>query len=188
MIPNVNGFDLGQPVKYFSITNQGWISCIIAAIRIDGWVQLMNGVVYDPQIAVWVPPHKVQALPPFGMLASVLPAPIADKQPPEPALPLLVRNRSRSPTPSAQWLDQLFKVMVKNLSYQASENDMCRDWVLNEDYPAVRIPTDHNGYSRGYAFLTYQSEESLRTVVGWDGDDYMGRKIRVELAGQRRGN
>ena len=60
------------------------------------------------------------------------------------------------------------------------------DRALDAERPVVRISMDQNDYSHGYAFLTYQSQDDLQTILEWDGDVCMAWKIRVERAKRGR--
>lgn len=71
--------------------------------------------------------------------------------------------------------------MVRGISYEADENDL-GNWFEEKgaSVEAVKLLKDREtGRSRGMAFITFEEEEGLRTALGLNNSEHMGRTIFI---------
>ena len=75
------------------------------------------------------------------------------------------------------------KVYVGNLPYSATEDDLRALFEPGGAVAEVRIIMDREtGRSKGYAFVTFETEEGATAALEKSGSDYSGRAIRVDRA------
>ncbi|RMZ88849.1 hypothetical protein DV736_g3920, partial [Chaetothyriales sp. CBS 134916] len=81
-------------------------------------------------------------------------------------------------------LNQANVVFVGQLPFRASEDELTHAFAGFGDIEQVRMPRDVQNKSRnkGIAFITYKTAESAQSALGMDGTDFLGRKIKVNLA------
>ena len=81
------------------------------------------------------------------------------------------------------------QVFVANINFQSTEQELAEYFSRAGRVRAVRIPKDREtGRPRGFAFVTFETEEQARQAV-WscDGESLGSRRLKVRLAEEQRG-
>lgn len=80
------------------------------------------------------------------------------------------------------------KLFIGNLSFKLGEEDIRELFEKFGTITEVAIPRNREtNKPRGFAFITFETEESARQALTLDNMDADGRKIRVSLAtGEKR--
>lgn len=75
-------------------------------------------------------------------------------------------------------------VMVANLDYHCTENDLGRFFAEEGGCRvfSVRMLREATGQSRGMAFIEMEDEESAQIALRADGLPFLGRRLRVEMS------
>lgn len=75
------------------------------------------------------------------------------------------------------------KIYVGNLSYETTQSDL--DNLFNE-YGAIvetKLITDRDtGRSKGFAFITFEQQQSAQDALALDGTTFQSRNIKVNMA------
>jgi len=79
-----------------------------------------------------------------------------------------------------------YSAYVGNLSFSCTENDL-RHFVaaslVDAEVVSVRLPVDRqSGRGRGFAYVEVSTADGLRAALGLDGQEFMGRQTRVNIA------
>jgi cold-inducible RNA-binding protein len=75
------------------------------------------------------------------------------------------------------------KVYVGNLSYESTEDDIRNEFTDCGQIDRVQLITDRDtGRSKGFAFVTFESGESLDAALEKNNVELQGRSIRVNKA------
>ncbi len=75
------------------------------------------------------------------------------------------------------------KLYVGNLSFAVSEDELQEKFAALGDTTEVKLIIDKDsGRSRGFGFVTYTSEESAKSALQLNGEDFNGRNLVVSLA------
>ncbi len=75
------------------------------------------------------------------------------------------------------------KIYVGSLSYEATAEDLESFFAQYGDIAEVKLIMDREtGRSRGFAFVTFNSDDAAKASLESDGSDIKGRKIRVNIA------
>jgi cold-inducible RNA-binding protein len=79
------------------------------------------------------------------------------------------------------------KLFVGNLDFSTSENDLRDLFAQQGSVASADIVLDRmTGRSRGFGFVTYDSDEDAQRAIGaLDGTDLNGRRISVSVARER---
>jgi cold-inducible RNA-binding protein len=80
------------------------------------------------------------------------------------------------------------KLFIGNISFKMTEADIRELFTPFGEIEEIVIPTDRDTRRpRGFAFLTFESEQSAKEALAMDGKEVSGRKIRVNIAtGKKR--
>ena len=80
------------------------------------------------------------------------------------------------------------KLFIGNLSFKLGEEDIRELFEKFGTITEVAIPTNREtGRPRGFAFITFEGEDSAKKALALDGHEVDGRKIRVSIAtGEKR--
>ncbi len=80
------------------------------------------------------------------------------------------------------------KLFIGNLSFKLREEELRDLFEKFGTITEVAIPTNREtGKPRGFAFVTFESEDSAKQALTLDGQEVDGRKIRVSIAtGEKR--
>lgn len=80
------------------------------------------------------------------------------------------------------------KLFIGNLPFKLREDDIRDLFTKFGEITEVAVPTNRDtGKPRGFAFVTYKTEDSAKQALTLDGHEIDGRKIRVSIAtGEKR--
>lgn len=76
-------------------------------------------------------------------------------------------------------------VFIGGLSYQSSQDSVQSMFSPCGSIVAVRVATDPEGNPRGFAHVEFDSEEGVKKALELSGQELDGRRIRVDVAGNR---
>jgi RNA recognition motif-containing protein len=80
------------------------------------------------------------------------------------------------------------KLYVGNLNYKATEEDLNKLFSEFGNVREVKVPQDpETGQMRGFAFVTFEDEESAKKSLDLNEKDFMGRPLKVNVAIERQG-
>jgi len=76
------------------------------------------------------------------------------------------------------------KLYVGNLSWEVKDDDLRELFAKFGELTEVKVMIDnYSGRSKGFAFVTFASEESAKKAIAeLDGKDFKGRAIKVNEA------
>lgn len=80
------------------------------------------------------------------------------------------------------------KLFIGNLSFKLGEEDIRELFEKFGNITEVAIPRNREtDKPRGFAFITFEGEDSAKQALALDGQEVDGRKIRVSIAtGEKR--
>jgi translation initiation factor 4B len=79
-----------------------------------------------------------------------------------------------------------FIAYVGNLPFHASEDDIGEFFGQQCKVKNVRLVKDHGDQrSKGYSYVEFEDKKSLEDALTASGEDFMGRRIRVDVAEQK---
>eukprot|EP01067_Filipodium_phascolosomae_P006662 Filipodium_phascolosomae@DN494_c0_g1_i1.p1 len=76
-------------------------------------------------------------------------------------------------------------VVVKNLSYSATEENVRATFEFCGAITGVRIPLNDEGQMRGMAYIDFEDMEAIQAAQGLNGQELLGREMRIEFAHPR---
>lgn len=77
----------------------------------------------------------------------------------------------------------LSKIYVGNLSYNTTESDLENFFSTYGQIESLKLITDRDtGRSKGFAFITFSSNEEGEAAVAANGQELDGRKLNVNTA------
>jgi cold-inducible RNA-binding protein len=80
--------------------------------------------------------------------------------------------------------NQLF---IGNLAFSTTKEDLESAFSVYGAIVEVKIPTDrYTGRVRGFAFVTFESQQSAEKALALDGKELNGRPIRVNVAQEKK--
>lgn len=78
------------------------------------------------------------------------------------------------------------KIYVGNLSYSTTDQELRQLFTDAGEISEVFIPQDREtGRARGFAFVTFETQDSAQNATSLDGKEFMGRAIKVNMAKER---
>lgn len=81
------------------------------------------------------------------------------------------------------------KIYVGNLSYDVTSNDLQDHFGRYGEIAEVKLITDRGtGRSKGFAFITFTTDQSAKDSLASDGVELGGRKMKVNEAKEDRRN
>ncbi|OCF59613.1 hypothetical protein L486_02285 [Kwoniella mangroviensis CBS 10435] len=75
-----------------------------------------------------------------------------------------------------------FTAFVGNLSYEPDLEEAVRDFFTDLSPSSVRILKDRDGKPKGYGYVEFPSQDTLKEALGRTGAQLQGRSIRVSVA------
>ena len=86
-------------------------------------------------------------------------------------------------------MSQQNKLFVGNLAFAATEQDLEEAFGAYGEIQEAKIILDREtGRSRGFAFVTFASEDEAKAALDLDGRALAGRDMRVSIATERPRN
>jgi len=76
-------------------------------------------------------------------------------------------------------------VFVGGLPFSTSEEQIQKDFEECGPIEKFNLPKGEDGRPRGIAFITYATQEGVDAALKFDGDDYGGRTLKVNLASDK---
>jgi len=77
------------------------------------------------------------------------------------------------------------KVFVGGLPFSTSEELVRKDFAECGEIADFHMPKNDEGKPRGIAFITFVAKAGVEAALKFDGDDYGGRTLKVNLASQK---
>jgi len=74
------------------------------------------------------------------------------------------------------------KIYVGNLSYKTTQDDLAELFSQYGEVTEAKLIADYDGRSKGFAFITFDSDDSAQASLAANGVEYMGRTLKVNLA------
>ena len=80
------------------------------------------------------------------------------------------------------------KIYVGNLSYDTTKEDITSYFSkVGKVVDANLIIDRETGRSKGFAFLTFDSKETADAATKLNGEEFMGRNLKVNIAMEQKG-
>jgi cold-inducible RNA-binding protein len=74
-------------------------------------------------------------------------------------------------------------VFLGNLPFTTQKNDLQETFEKFGTITEIHIPVDRQtGKARGFAFVTFETDEAAQSALSMDGQDLNGRQIKVNMA------
>mmetsp|Transcript_41908 Transcript_41908/g.98249 ORF Transcript_41908/g.98249 Transcript_41908/m.98249 type:complete len:487 (-) Transcript_41908:279-1739(-) len=83
--------------------------------------------------------------------------------------------------------DEELKVYVGGLPFEIDEAVFKKDFEECGEIEKIEFPKRDDGSFKGFAFVTYKSKEGVDAALKFNGDEYSGRTLKVNVAGQGKG-
>jgi len=80
-----------------------------------------------------------------------------------------------------------FEVFVSNLSFETQEAELRKDFLECGEIERMHMPTKGENKCMGFAWIVFKKIDGLQAALEFDGDDYGGRRLKVEKAGEHGG-
>ncbi|KDN52954.1 RNA-binding domain-containing protein [Tilletiaria anomala UBC 951] len=92
-------------------------------------------------------------------------------------------EKKHNPKEDAHTTGDPFKTLfIGRLSYEVAEDDLRKEFDRYGPIEVVRLVTDQEGKSRGYAFIVYEREKDMRAAYkSAEGMKLRGRRILVDV-------
>merc|ERR1719265_1915946 len=74
---------------------------------------------------------------------------------------------------------------VGGLAWSVDEEMLKKDFGECGEIVKIRMPLNDEGKSKGIAFIEFSTQEGLEKALKFDGDDYAGRTLKVNKAGDK---
>ncbi len=79
------------------------------------------------------------------------------------------------------------KIFVGNLSFNTDVQDLKEVFDKFGEMSEIKIPTDREtGRARGFAFITFETQQAAENALAADGKEISGRAIRVSMATEKK--
>merc|ERR1712032_150326 len=75
-------------------------------------------------------------------------------------------------------------VFVGGIPWSCSEETLKKDFSECGEIVKLNMPMNEEGKPKGIAFITYKTKAGVEGALKFDGDDYGGRTLKVNLANQ----
>jgi RNA recognition motif-containing protein len=95
-------------------------------------------------------------------------------------------KRRRGASQTAEYINE--QIYVGNLPYRVTEDDLLDYFSRFGDIQSVRIIRNFKtGRSKGYAFVTYYTDQEARDALAAHGKEMDGRSMVIRIAKPRQG-
>merc|ERR1719223_2526459 len=75
-------------------------------------------------------------------------------------------------------------VFVGGIPFSCTEDTLRKDFTECGEIEKMNLPLNDEGKPRGIAFITFKTPEGVKEALKYDGEEYGGRTLKVNLAGQ----
>lgn len=80
------------------------------------------------------------------------------------------------------------EIFVSNLSYETTETDLRKDFLECGAIERMHMPVKGSKFTcMGFAWITFKDNHGAEAALAFDGDQYGGRRLKVEKSGQHGG-
>jgi len=79
------------------------------------------------------------------------------------------------------------EVFVGGISFDCTEEAIRKDFGECGKIENLRMPLNEEGKPKGIAFLCFKTTEGVEAALKFDGQEYMGRTLKVNKAGEGKG-
>merc|ERR1712151_1111756 len=76
-------------------------------------------------------------------------------------------------------------VFVGGLPFSTTEEQLKKDFSECGTIVKFNMPLNDEGRPKGIAFITFETEDAVKEALKYDGDEYGGRTLKVNKAGDR---
>merc|ERR1711937_808120 len=76
-------------------------------------------------------------------------------------------------------------VFIGGIPFSATEDVLRKDFSECGEIEKMNVPMNDEGKPRGIAFITFKSKAGVEAALKFDGDEYGGRTLKVNIAGQK---
>lgn len=81
------------------------------------------------------------------------------------------------------------KIYVGNLPYSTTENEFRETFGQFGKVSELNLIKDrHTDQCKGFGFVTYETNDSAQHALTFDGQEFKGRKLKVNIARERTAN
>lgn len=81
------------------------------------------------------------------------------------------------------------KVFVGNLSFNTTYFDLQDAFNEFGKIIEIKVPTDrYSGRMRGFAFITFETQQAVKNALAANGKEINGRAIRISMANKKKGS
>lgn len=88
---------------------------------------------------------------------------------------------------SQETLNMQNQLFIGNLAFSTTKEDLESAFSVYGQIVEVKIPTDrYTGRVRGFAFVTFDNQQSAEKALALDGKELNGRPIRVNVAQEKK--
>lgn len=78
------------------------------------------------------------------------------------------------------------KIYVGNLSYRVTEDELHSAFAPFGAIETINLITDrYTGESKGFAFVSFESQSAAQNALSMDGKELKGRKLKVNMAREK---
>eukprot|EP00928_Gymnodinium_smaydae_P017837 TRINITY_DN1680_c0_g1_i4.p2 TRINITY_DN1680_c0_g1~~TRINITY_DN1680_c0_g1_i4.p2 ORF type:complete len:321 (-),score=138.70 TRINITY_DN1680_c0_g1_i4:209-1171(-) len=77
------------------------------------------------------------------------------------------------------------KVFVGGLPFACTEDQLRKDFSECGEIEELRMLKQDDGSCKGIAFITFKTQEGVDAALKYDGDDYGGRRLKVNMASDK---
>jgi cold-inducible RNA-binding protein len=79
-----------------------------------------------------------------------------------------------------------YKIYVGNLSFNTTQEELESEFSQYGDIEEVRLISDREtGRSKGFAFISYKTEDAMEAALKKNGEEIDGRTLRINKAEDR---
>jgi len=76
-------------------------------------------------------------------------------------------------------------VFIGGIPWSCSEDTVRKDFAECGEIERLSMPINDEGQPKGFAFITYANKAGVDAALKFDGDDYGGRTLKVNVAGAK---
>merc|ERR1719163_839104 len=77
------------------------------------------------------------------------------------------------------------KIFVGGIPFSCDQATLTKDFAECGEIEDLHLPLNEEGNPRGFAFITFKSKEGVDAALKFDGTEYGGRSLKVNVAGAK---